>query len=194
MLLNATSPAQYSVSPLASSFHTIDHGDAAGQADEDQPRHVLGLVAQEDGSQWQTSGLAPRSSSAPATAPAPSSRGTRRPVPHSVTLARGGYIIRYQPQGNRDAGGFAEFQIVDQRAQAWGNTSQDDADDHRYEDPQRQETIKEEESRLATPSLMPTPHSLAILPNTDAKKRRHCCRPTLLLAPTDLAAVWRCTR
>ena len=51
MELKATSPAQYSVSPSSQIIPDQHHGDAAGQADDDQTHHVLRVVPQKHNGQ-----------------------------------------------------------------------------------------------------------------------------------------------
>ncbi len=100
MLLKATRPAQYSRSP-GPGRSDDDHGDAAGQADEESPTLFV-VAGDEDHRQDEHE---ERPDEPVRTRDSASTRPLRNTCPAPVThLCQGGYIIRMRPTA-REVGG-----------------------------------------------------------------------------------------
>ncbi len=116
------------------------HRDAAGEADDDHPGAVGGLIGEEQPGQGEHQQRAED--------PVERERGTRRATfaPELAELVvpdLGEHRVHHQqePDGDREADG-ADAQPVEPVVQLWDQRSEHDPADHRERDPERQEAIE----------------------------------------------------
>ena len=104
MLLKATSPAAYSVSPFGQFVPDDHHGDAARQPDHDQAGHVFGITAQEDDRQGEHQD---RTDDPVLQQGEPQDLPVAEDVPQLLVVHLGERRVHHQdqPDGNRDIGG-----------------------------------------------------------------------------------------
>ncbi len=125
-----------------------DHGDAARQADQDEPDHVLRLVAQEEHGEAEHQERAddPVLDERQPEHPEVAEDGPHLLVPH---LGERRVHHEDQPDGDRDGGG-THARPVEQRDDAGEDVAHPHADRHRREDPDREVAIQEGEAPCGT--------------------------------------------
>ena len=117
-----------------------DHGDAAGEADHDEPDHVLGLVAQEEHGQAEHQD---RANDPVLHERQPEDLGVAEDRAHLLVADLGQRRVHHQDEADGDGNvGRPDVESVDQRDDSRDQVSAADADRHGDEDPEREIAVE----------------------------------------------------